>query len=211
MADIAKHGPAEVVALAVSHADCEDLADRIRSRLQAHGLIQGPELIGPAWREDLCLDCDAPQDWASDGSRVLVEAGRPTGLFLIDLATRARRKLAAHATWNLDMARFSPDGQWTAFHTTTSPNSRHVYVVPAGARSIPQTEWVPVVTDHGCHPSWSPDGTGIYHFSFRDGAFCLWVQRVHPETKRPLGDCACIQPPSARRRSRSSEYSSRRA
>ncbi|HZQ79889.1 MAG TPA: MobF family relaxase [Acidimicrobiia bacterium] len=50
VADIDKHGPAEVVALAVSHVDCEDLADRIRSRLQAQGLIQGPDLIGPAWR-----------------------------------------------------------------------------------------------------------------------------------------------------------------
>ena len=34
-ADIAVHGPAGVVALAVSHADCEDLADRIRTRLRA--------------------------------------------------------------------------------------------------------------------------------------------------------------------------------
>jgi hypothetical protein len=47
--DIARLGPAEVVALAVSHADCEDLADRIRSRLHAEGVIGGPELIGPAW------------------------------------------------------------------------------------------------------------------------------------------------------------------
>ena len=43
-------GPAEVVALAVSHADCEDLADRIRTRLRAQGVIDGPELVGPAWR-----------------------------------------------------------------------------------------------------------------------------------------------------------------
>jgi hypothetical protein len=50
VADIAHHSPAEVVALAVSHADCEDLADRIRSRLQAEGVIGGPELTGPAWR-----------------------------------------------------------------------------------------------------------------------------------------------------------------
>jgi hypothetical protein len=49
VADIARHGPAEVVALAVSHADCEDLADRIRGRLQAEGIIGGPQLIGPAW------------------------------------------------------------------------------------------------------------------------------------------------------------------
>jgi hypothetical protein len=48
-ADIAVHGPAGVVALAVSHADCEDLADRIRTRLRAAGHITGPELAGPAW------------------------------------------------------------------------------------------------------------------------------------------------------------------
>jgi conjugative relaxase-like TrwC/TraI family protein len=49
VADIENHGPAGVVALAVSHADCEDLADRIRSRLRAIGEIHGPELAGPAW------------------------------------------------------------------------------------------------------------------------------------------------------------------
>ncbi|MGH8591507.1 MAG: hypothetical protein ACREXX_19970, partial [Gammaproteobacteria bacterium] len=48
-ADIATHGPAGVVALAISHADCEDLADRIRSRLQAAGQLAGAELAGPAW------------------------------------------------------------------------------------------------------------------------------------------------------------------
>ena len=48
-ADIALHGPTGVVALAVSHADCEDLADRIRTRLQATDHLHGPELAGPAW------------------------------------------------------------------------------------------------------------------------------------------------------------------
>jgi conjugative relaxase-like TrwC/TraI family protein len=48
-ADVATHSPAGVVALAVCHADCEDLADRIRLRLQDAGHIQGPELAGPAW------------------------------------------------------------------------------------------------------------------------------------------------------------------
>jgi Tol biopolymer transport system component/DNA-binding winged helix-turn-helix (wHTH) protein len=152
------------------------------------------DIVAPAanTRADLCVDCDAPQDWAPDGSRVLVEAGRPTGLFLIDLATRTRGRLAAHAIWNLDIARFSPDGQWVAFGTTTSPNSRHVYVVPTRGSTVPQSEWVAIDTDHACHPSWSPDGARIYHFSFRDGAFCLWVQRVDPDTKRPLGEPAPV-------------------
>ncbi|MGH9036335.1 MAG: MobF family relaxase, partial [Acidimicrobiia bacterium] len=48
-ADIAVHGPAGVVALAVAHADCDDLADRVRQRLRTAGHIHGPELAGPAW------------------------------------------------------------------------------------------------------------------------------------------------------------------
>ncbi|MGH8973294.1 MAG: MobF family relaxase [Acidimicrobiia bacterium] len=48
-ADIKVFGPSAVVALAISHADCEDLADRIRSRLRATGHLRGPELAGPAW------------------------------------------------------------------------------------------------------------------------------------------------------------------
>ncbi|MGH8974575.1 MAG: AAA family ATPase [Acidimicrobiia bacterium] len=49
VADIAAHGPSAVVALAVAHVDCEDLADRVRARLRAAGRITGPELAGPAW------------------------------------------------------------------------------------------------------------------------------------------------------------------
>ena len=49
VADVVTHGPAGVVALAISHADCEDLADRSRSRLRAAGHLCGPELAGPAW------------------------------------------------------------------------------------------------------------------------------------------------------------------
>lgn len=49
VADIARHGPHDVAALAVSHADCEDLTDRIRSRLRTDGILTGPEVTGPGW------------------------------------------------------------------------------------------------------------------------------------------------------------------
>jgi conjugative relaxase-like TrwC/TraI family protein len=48
-ADVVAHGAVSVVALAVSHADCEDLADRVRVRLAAAGRLRGPALEGPAW------------------------------------------------------------------------------------------------------------------------------------------------------------------
>ena len=49
VADIAAHGPGAVVTLAVSHADCEDLADRIRARLLDAGRIGGDAMVGPGW------------------------------------------------------------------------------------------------------------------------------------------------------------------
>ncbi len=42
-------GAPQVAALAVTHADCEDLADRIRRRLVERGVIRGPALDGPGW------------------------------------------------------------------------------------------------------------------------------------------------------------------
>ncbi len=48
-ADVESHGAANVAALAVSHADCEDIADRIRARLAAAGTIDGESLTGPGW------------------------------------------------------------------------------------------------------------------------------------------------------------------
>ncbi|MGH9282083.1 MAG: hypothetical protein ACRD0S_04015, partial [Acidimicrobiales bacterium] len=47
--DIVAHGPEAVAAVAVSHADCEDLADRIRARLVAAGHIDSESLTGPGW------------------------------------------------------------------------------------------------------------------------------------------------------------------
>jgi hypothetical protein len=51
-ASVAAHGSQEVVALAVSHADAEDLADRIRLRLVAGAVLSGPVLVGPGWASD---------------------------------------------------------------------------------------------------------------------------------------------------------------
>jgi len=66
VADLTSHGSQEVAVLAVSHADCEDLADRIRARLRAAGHIRGPDTTGPGW---------GPEDrHYAAGDRVLVHA-----------------------------------------------------------------------------------------------------------------------------------------
>src|SRR5207302_11217961 len=49
VADIERHGPDDVVALAVSHAECEDLADRIRALLVDRGRLGVNVVTGPGW------------------------------------------------------------------------------------------------------------------------------------------------------------------
>lgn len=136
----------------------------------------------------LCGKCDITADWSPSGQAVLFGRGQPSRLFLYDLVSGRETELASHPRWNVHQARFSPDATWVAFHTTNSPNLRQIYATATSGRTpVAWQSWVPIVTDHGCHPNWSADGSLVYHFSFRDGAFCPWVQRVDPATKQPLG------------------------
>ena len=47
--DIGRYGAEQIAALVVSHADAEDLADRVRARLGSAGALAGPALAGPGW------------------------------------------------------------------------------------------------------------------------------------------------------------------
>ena len=64
-ADIEAHRAHQVAAVVVSHGDAEDLADRIRARLAAGGVIAGSVMTGPGW----CGD----RDYRA-GDRVLLHA-----------------------------------------------------------------------------------------------------------------------------------------
>ncbi|MCA1790979.1 MAG: winged helix-turn-helix domain-containing protein [Thioalkalivibrio sp.] len=146
------------------------------------------EIVGTADRASsrLCDQCEAPGGWSLDGKRLLYSGGVPSGLFLYEFDSKRQTQLLTHSKWSLQRPRFTPDGRSVTFHTASSPNVRRIYSAPLGVE-VPQRSWVPVVTDHGCHPSWSPDGVLLYHFSSRDGAFCPWVQKVDPATARPIG------------------------
>jgi conjugative relaxase-like TrwC/TraI family protein len=92
-ADVLASGPHAVAALAVAHADCEDLADRIRTRLAAAGVIGGPALEGPGWgqgpRPYQAGDRVLLHDRAGNGARlhngttVTVTAVTPAGLDVV--------------------------------------------------------------------------------------------------------------------------------
>lgn len=152
------------------------------------------EIVGTAdgLPSKLCDQCDNPAGWSLDGKRLLYSASVPSRLRLYDFASNRETELVKHPRWSLQRPRFSPDGRWVIFHTANSPNVRQIYSAPIAAGApVLQESWVPVVTDHGCHPSWSPNGALLYYFSFRDGAFCPWVQRVDP-TMNPIGPARAV-------------------
>lgn len=89
--DICDRGPDAVTVLAVSHTDCEDLADRIRQRLGTVGRIGGPEVAGPGWginerryatgdRVLLHLNCRLGDDRVHNGTTGSVTAVNADGL-----------------------------------------------------------------------------------------------------------------------------------
>jgi len=144
-------------------------------------------------RSRLCDNC-GPGDWSPDGTRLIVQQGRPSRLVMRDLGSSRERELAAHSESYLLQPRFSDDGQWIVFHTAINPTLRQIYAIPAFSdSSIPVEAWIPVVVDFGVHPSWARDGSAVYYFSLRDGAFCAWLQPVDRETKRPIDNPVAVQ------------------
>jgi Tol biopolymer transport system component/DNA-binding winged helix-turn-helix (wHTH) protein len=139
-----------------------------------------------------CRDCQGG-DWSQDDRRLLLGRGNPTGLVIRDVRSGDEVPLARHPMWNLFAGRFSPDQRWVAFQTSNTPTLRQIFVVPARAGMVPVEQWIPVVTDFGIQPSWSPDGHAVYHFSYRDGAFCAWLQPLDPQTMRPSGPPRAVQ------------------
>jgi Tol biopolymer transport system component len=136
-----------------------------------------------------CRDCGSIAAWSSDSTRLLTSKGEPAAVNVVGFSGELPKTIARHATWNLFRPRFSADGRWVVFHTTNSTTRRQVYVVPATlADPVPFDQWIAIATDFGMQPSWSADGNGIYYFSNRDGAFCLYLQPLEAATKRPAGE-----------------------
>jgi ATP-dependent exoDNAse (exonuclease V) alpha subunit len=88
-----RHGMENVVALAVTHADCEDMADRIRTVLAQHGVLAGSVIQGPGWSgprmyqagDRILLHADVDLDDGhqfANGTVATVTSVTPTGLLV---------------------------------------------------------------------------------------------------------------------------------
>lgn len=81
VADADVHGAKAVAVLAASHADCEDLADRVREIRTARGELAGKFLTGPGWGPE-------PRRYAA-GDRILLHTRSGTGTARLHNGTTA--------------------------------------------------------------------------------------------------------------------------
>jgi eukaryotic-like serine/threonine-protein kinase len=159
------------------------------ARVELYDLSSGRHSI-------LCEDCMFYNGWSSDGSRLLIgrRRGAISRLIILDLNSKREVEVTEHPAWHMTAGRFSPDDRWVVFNTANAPNFRQSHAVPTFRETpVPVDAWVTVVPDFAIYPNWSSDGTGIYHFSFRDGHMCAWLQDVDPQSKRPIGPPRAVQ------------------
>jgi len=139
--------------------------------------------------ERICENCGTPYDWSHDGTKILYvpyEQAKPWPVWMVRLDTRRKTELLRSETQDLFGAQFSPDDRWISFQSSAS-----IYVVPFAEATLPQSNWIETASGGFADnsPCWATNGERLYFFGHRDEHVgpCIWAQRLHPLSKRPVG------------------------
>ncbi len=132
--------------------------------------------------EMVCQNCGEATDWSADGKRIVGNTldGRA---WLLDLPSRRQTDLLLTRHWTASDA-ISPDNRWFSFLDVRDAFQR-AFLAPVRDEPVPENGWIAIMD--GEAEAWSPDGNLLYVLSGRDGHLCIWAQRLHPSTKRPVG------------------------
>ena len=140
-------------------------------------------------QERKLADVSTLTSWAWDSRRVvcLLEDGRQWST--IDVVTGEAAPLVARTGGDVSVPTLSPDGKWLSLMLQEGPLVQSTYIAPIReGGAAPRSEWIRLTSDQQDGRSWwGPDGEMLYFTSNKDGFMCLWVQRLHPQTKQPLG------------------------
>lgn len=131
--------------------------------------------------------------WTSDGKKIVYWSGKPTRFGLLDPQTKQLTELFGHPKYDIYSAELSPDQRWITFATTISARQKPLWIAARrDGKVVDEKDWIRVSDDGDDRPWWSPDGNLLYMVSLRDGARCIWAQRLNPATKRPVGDAFAV-------------------
>ena len=114
----------------------------------------------------------------------------------LDLRTGEYHRILAHPKYSLWRPYFSPDQNWMTFKVQLAGNRHQIQITPV-------TDYVPAgpekwiaLTDGKFwddKPVLSPDGSMLYFTSDRDGHECIWVQKLNPIAKHPVGQPSAVR------------------
>jgi eukaryotic-like serine/threonine-protein kinase len=141
--------------------------------------------------KQLCAACGRPVEWLADRTKLLIDNAGPNQreIQILDVTTGRTTPLLRHAEFQLTMPRVSPDGKALSFTMVKPGRARRIYLAPFTGELVPEQQWSVVVegSDFDRQPVWAPAGNVIYFHSDRDGARCIWAQRVDTATRQPIG------------------------
>jgi serine/threonine protein kinase len=137
---------------------------------------------------EFCRDCSVV-DFFSDSQHALVDWGQR--LSRIRIADGDEMPiLELEDGWALLDTDLSKDDRWLAVQIGVPDGQIAIYAIPVRETPSDRDDWIEVqsgTTWIGA-PRWSDDGNVLYFLSERDDFICVWGQRLHSDTKLPLGD-----------------------
>lgn len=139
--------------------------------------------------EKICDGCLEPTDWSLDSKSLLVFAGNPYQINLLDLASHEQTALLKHVSYSLLYGRFSRDNRWVSFTARIQPNRARIMIAPvSGTMPVPESSWI-AIADCSVDDSadWSSDGNTLYFTSRRDGYTCVWGQKIDLISRQLVG------------------------
>ena len=131
--------------------------------------------------------------WTADGNSLVYSQSR-SRWYLFDLSTGKEQEMISHPKLVIHNAEPSPDLKWVAFMLQGVVNSPVKIAPLRDGRAAGESEWITVAAYPGrnVRPWWSPDGNLLYFLSLKDNYFDIWAQRLHPVTKRPVGEAFAV-------------------
>ena len=128
---------------------------------------------------------------APDKKFILYQRADSGATHLLNVETRETTEILKAAEGKIVSARFSPDGRWIAFRRELADRKGALLAAPfQGAQAVPESDWVEIApaTHVNDKPRWGPNGNILYFLSNRERNLGIWMQRLDPSTKKPLGE-----------------------
>ena len=144
----------------------------------------------PGARQRLCDNCWPVWDLSADGRWLLHSQQGDKLIVARDMASGRTTELLRGGERMTAKARISPDNRWVIFDSSVRQLD-DVFLIPFHPGMPPvETPWIALTAGEGqnAFPQWSLDSRLVYYFSDRDGRFCVWAQRIRPDTGHPDGE-----------------------